>query len=164
MLLLLSTPEYNNLQSNITKVRVHLRNGIAEIFDQHQDLMGKVENNLIEIETNFENKLEKSLFVLQDAVFIVSNKGLDRNSENTETGVYIYAKKAAKVGKNIPTDDLAEQYERKKILLDAELEIVNNIEKTTDSTKKVISSRVLLLQEEVEFLRKALIIAKELKV
>ena len=50
------------------------------------------------------------------------------------------------------------------LYLDAELEIVNNIEKTTDSTKKVISSRVLLLQEEVEFLRKALIIAKELKV
>jgi hypothetical protein len=25
-----------------------------------QDLMGKVDNNLIEIETNFENRLEKS--------------------------------------------------------------------------------------------------------
>ena len=46
MFFLLATPQYNNSQSNITKVKVHLRNGIAEIFDQHQDLMGKVENNL----------------------------------------------------------------------------------------------------------------------
>jgi hypothetical protein len=63
----------------------------AEIFDQHQDLMGKVDNNLIEIETNFE-KDRKILFVLQDAVFIVSNKGLDATAENKGTGVYVYAK------------------------------------------------------------------------
>ena len=53
MLFLLATPEYNNVQSNTTKVRVHLRSGIAEIFEQHQDLMGKVDNNIVEIETNF---------------------------------------------------------------------------------------------------------------
>ena len=74
MLFLLATPEYNNVQSNTTKVRVHLRSGIAEIFEQHQDLMGKIDNNIVEIETNFENKLEKIWFVLQDAVFIVSNQ------------------------------------------------------------------------------------------
>ena len=78
MLFLLNTPEYTNVQSNTTKVKVHLKNGVAEILDQHQDLMGRVENNIVEIETNFENKTEKNLFVLQDAVFIVSTKGLDK--------------------------------------------------------------------------------------
>ena len=53
MFFFLSTPEYTTTQFNTTKVRVHLRNGIAEVFDKHQDLMGKVENNRIEIETNF---------------------------------------------------------------------------------------------------------------
>ena len=96
MLFLLATPEYNNVQSNTTKVRVHLRSGIAEIFEQHQDLMGKVDNNIVEIETNFENKLEKIWFVLQDAVFIVSNQKGDSAAaafENEGTGVYIYAKR-----------------------------------------------------------------------
>jgi len=74
MLFLLATPEYNNVQSNTTKVRVHLRSGVAEIFEQHQDLMGKIDNDIVEIETNFENRLEKIWFVLQDAVFIVSNQ------------------------------------------------------------------------------------------
>ena len=92
MLFLLATPEYNNIQSNTTKVRVHLRNGVAEIFDQHQDLMGKIDNNILEVETNFENRVEKLLFVLQDAVFIVSNQGLDVNSDNKGTGIYVYAK------------------------------------------------------------------------
>ena len=54
MLFLLATPEYNNIQSNTTKVKVHLRNGVAEILEQHQDLMGKVENNLLEIEMQVE--------------------------------------------------------------------------------------------------------------
>jgi hypothetical protein len=88
MLFLLATPEYNNIQSNTTKVKVHLRNGVAEILDQHQDLMGKVENNLLEIETNFENKLEKFLYILQDGVFIetpgtaieCSNVGIEETS------------------------------------------------------------------------------------
>ena len=98
MLFLLATPEYNNIQSNTTKVRVHLRNGVAEIFDQHQDLMGKIDNNILEVETNFENKIEKLLFVLQDAVFIVSNQGLDVNSDNKNgTGIYVYAKKVKKL-------------------------------------------------------------------
>ena len=73
MLFLLATPEYNNVQSNTTKVKVHLRSGVAEILEQHRDLMGKIDNNIVEIETNFENKLEKIWFVLQDAVFSESD-------------------------------------------------------------------------------------------
>jgi hypothetical protein len=49
MLFLLNTPEYTNVQSNTTKVKVHLKNGVAEILDQHQDLMGRVENNIVEL-------------------------------------------------------------------------------------------------------------------
>ena len=116
MLFLLATPEYNNVQSNTTKVSVHLRNGVAEIFDQHQDLMGKVDNNILEIETNFENKVEKLLFVLQDGVFIVSNKGLDVNSENNETGVYVYAKKVKEITSNLSVDSVSKEYEQKKFL------------------------------------------------
>ena len=51
--------------------------------------MGKVDNNIVEIETNFENKVEKLLFVLQDAVFIVSNQGLDSSADEKGTGIYV---------------------------------------------------------------------------
>jgi hypothetical protein len=49
MLFLLATPEYTNVQSNTTKVKVHLRNGVAEVFNLHQDLMGRVDNDIVEI-------------------------------------------------------------------------------------------------------------------
>ena len=49
MLFFLATPEYNQVQSNTTKIKVHLSSGVAEIYDQHQDLMGRVDNNLLEI-------------------------------------------------------------------------------------------------------------------
>jgi len=158
MLFLLATSEYNNVQLNTTKVRVHLRNGIAEIFDQHQDLMGKVENNLVEIETNFENKIEKFSFILQDAVFVVSNKGLEGTLEHKGTGVYVYAKKVREVNSNVSIDEITKQYDQKKLQLDGELEKVKENEEN-----KALNSKILLLKEDVEFLRRSLIIIKEIK-
>jgi len=159
MLFLLATPEYNNVQSNTTKVRVHLRNGVAEVFDQHQDLMGKVDNNIVEIETKFENKVEKLLFVLQDAVFIVSNKGLDLNSENNETGVYVYAKKVKEITSSLSVDSVSKEYEQKKSDLEAE-----NLKLGTNETAdKAINSKIFMLKDEVEFLEKVVTIVKDLK-
>lgn len=156
MLFLLATPEYNNVQSNTTKVRVHLRTGIAEIFDQHQDLMGKVENNIVEVETNFENRFEKFLFVLQDAVFIVSNQGFDTDSENDDkqTSVYVYAKKVLEVNSKTSIDAITTEYEAKKSELEVELQ---------KQGSEVSSSKILLLQEDTEFLKKSLSIIKGLK-
>jgi hypothetical protein len=159
MLFLLATSDYNNVQLNTTKVRVHLRNGIAEIFDKHQDLMGKVENNLVEIETNFENKIEKFLFVLQDAVFIVSNKGLEGTLDYKGTGVYVYAKKVREITSGLSIDDLTKQYETKKASLDLELEKIDEKE-----TNKALNSKILLLREDLEFLKKSLVIIKGIKV
>lgn len=160
MLFLLATPEYTNVQNNTTKVRVHLRSGIAEIFDQHQDLMGKVENNLVEIESNFENRVEKLIFVLQDAVFIVSNKGLDKN-QPSGTGVYIYAKKAYEINSNLNLDELTKQYDQKKAILDTEMSKLED--KDSETGKTALSSKILLIEQEVEFFKQALVIAKQMK-
>jgi hypothetical protein len=154
MLFLLATPEYNNVQANTTKVRVHLRSGVAEIFDQHQDLMGKVENNLIEIETNFENRLEKFLFILQDAVFVVSNKGLGADKEKNQTAVYVYAKRAREISANLSVEDVSKQYDN----LFKQLEGLK--EKQTDNTDRVLTSKILLLEEETNFLTKTISVIK----
>ncbi len=158
MLFLLATPEYNNVQSNTTKVKVHLRSGVAEIFEQHRDLMGKIDNNIVEIETNFENKLEKIWFVLQDAVFIVSN---EKTVENNGTGVYVYAKRVKEINSNISVDELSKQYDQKVMLLESEKQVLSdqNID-LKDSTK---NSKVLLIQEELDFLKKVISVVKEFK-
>lgn len=160
MLFFLSTPEYTTKQFNTTKVRVHLKSGIAEILEYHQDLMGKVENNLVEIETNFENKLEKLSFVLQQGVFVVSNKGLEGTPiEERGTNVYIYAKNAKEIRSAVSIDELTKQYDQKKALLENELAIV--LPET--GAKKSLTSKTVILQEDVEFLKKALVIAKTFK-
>jgi|TARA_B110000091_G_scaffold32617_1_gene34235 F0F1-type ATP synthase epsilon subunit len=159
MLFLLATPEYNNIQSNTTKVRVHLRNGVAEIFDQHQDLMGKIDNNIIEIETNFENKTEKVLFVLQDAVFIVSNQGLDVNSENKGTGVYVYAKRVKEITPKMSLNEITTQWEQKKLDLEQETKKLGE-DKTLD---KNINSKIFVLKDEIQFLEKVTTVVKDLK-
>jgi F0F1-type ATP synthase epsilon subunit len=158
MLFLLATSEYNNVQLNTTKVRVHLRNGVAEIFNQHQDLMGKVENNLVEIETNFENKIERFSFILQDAVFIVSNQGLEGTLDYKGTGVYVYAKKVREVTSNLSIDEISKQYEQKKAELDTQIEKLSETQEN-----KALNSKILLLKEDVEFLRRSLTIIKDIK-
>ena len=159
MLFLLSTPEYNNIQSNTTKIRVYLRTGVAEIFEQHQDLMGKIDNNIVEIETNFENRVEKLLFVLQDAVFIVSNQGLDANSEEKGTGIYVYAKKVKEITSNVSIEEVAKEYEDKK----TSLELENQKLGTNEETDKAINSKIFVLKDEVEFLEKVVTVVKDLK-
>ena len=157
MLFFLATPEYNNIQSNTTKVRVHLKNGVAEIFDQHQDLMGRVDNNIVEIEVN----TEKTLFILQDAVFVVSTKGLDKTAELKGTSVYIYARRAQEIKSNVSLDEIAKQYDQKN----AEIERFSNqlVEENTESGKTRINSKLTLLKDELGFLKKVILMIKELK-
>lgn len=163
MLFLLATPEYSNAQANTTRVKVHLRNGVAEIYDKHQDLMGKVENNLVEVETNFENKVQKFVFIVQDAVFVVSNKGLDGNDDANETGIYVYGKRAVEVGPNLSIDNLSKEYDEKKVILDAEIDKAMEVKKEPGKVDRVLNSRILLLQEDVEFIRRTLIILRDMK-
>ena len=164
MLFLLATPEYNNVQSNTTKVRVHLRSGIAEIFEQHQDLMGKVDNNIVEIETNFENKLEKIWFVLQDPVFIVSNQKGDSAAaafENEGTGVYIYAKRVKEINSSVSLEELSKQYDEKVSLFETEKQklVDENIE-VSDETS---NSKLMVIKDEIDFIKKVMAVVKDFK-
>lgn len=158
MLFFLSAAEYSNIQNNTTKVKVHLTGGIAEILDKHQDLMGRIDNNIIEIETFFENRSEKLLFVLQDAVFVVSNKGLGFDKAKNQTAVYVYAKRAKEISSTISLEDLTKQYEK----------ITQQIEKlkekeSLDSTNLLLVGRRLLVEEEARFFQNLLRIVKNLK-
>ena len=164
MLFLLATPEYNNVQSNTTKVRVHLRSGIAEIFEQHQDLMGKVDNNIVEIETNFENKLEKIWFVLQDAVFIVSNQKGDSAAsafENEGTGVYIYAKRVKEINSSVSMEDLSKQYDEKVSLFEAEKQKL--VDENIDVSDETSNSKLMVIKDEIDFIKKVMAVIKDFK-
>lgn len=161
MLFSLATPEYNKVASNTKRIKVHLRNGVAEIYNQHQDLMGKIENNLIEVETDFENKLEKISLVVQDAVFIVSNQSLDGANDVKGTNVYVYAKKAFEITPSTSIEEVTKLYDLKKAEFDRENEKAEGQENT--ALGKVITSRVLLVSEELEFLRKLVVIVKQIK-
>jgi F0F1-type ATP synthase epsilon subunit len=54
----LATPEDNKkVLSNATKVKIHLTTGIVEILDKHQDLLGKIGIDLLEVEKNEDSKV-----------------------------------------------------------------------------------------------------------
>lgn len=161
MLFFLATAEYNKIQSNTTKIRVHLSSGVAEIYEQHQDLMGKIDNDIVEIETTFDNKLEKVKYLVQEGVFVVSTKNsISTNPEGTETGVYIYAKRVKEINTKTSLEEISKEYETKKERLEKQEQKSSEKDVTYES---ISNSKLLLLKEEVEFLRKAVLIVKELK-
>lgn len=163
MLFFLATPEYNQTQSNTTKIKVHLSTGIAEILEQHQDLMGKIDNDIIEIETNFENKIEKTKFLVQEGIFVVSTKNTISVTAptTTETGVYVYAKRAKELSSKTSLEQISKEYESKQERLEKEEQKVAEGSKEPLSYERITNSKFYLLKEEVEFLKKAVFILKE---
>ena len=156
----LATPEDSKkVLANATRVKVHLTTGIVEILDKHQDLLGKVGIDILEIESSGENKVEKNKFILQDALVIVSNKGL--NPEITpETGVYVFAKRVLELTSNLSLDEFSKKVEQKSSKLDIEKQsladaVSGNIER--------IKTKVFLLEDELEFDKKVLALIKESK-
>jgi hypothetical protein len=166
MRFLLSTPTYNNEQSNTTKVRAYLQTGIADIFTQHNDLMGLISNNILEVETNFENKSEKFIFILQQAVFVVSKKGLppedEKEKRKEETTIYVYANDVREVNSSLSIDDLTKEYDAKESELLNELQIPK-VEGESDAIKRARTERLRKLKADKLYLEEVLRIIKKLK-
>lgn len=145
--------------SNVRKVKGFLSHGVVEVFDRHQDLMGLVENNLVEIELNLENAA-KEFFALQNGIFIVFSTPLGSNIAKSETIVYVYAKAFLKIEKNTSIEELLQKYEHKKFLLNTELQKFNK--NIMDPSDLLVNSKALMLKEETEFLQSTIVIAKKL--
>ena len=75
MLFFLAAPEYNQIQSNTTRILVHLSSGVAEIYEQHQDLIGRIQNDIVEIEATIENRIEKFKYMDTTLTTIVGKEG-----------------------------------------------------------------------------------------
>ena len=157
----LATPEDNKkVLSNATKVKVHLTTGIIEILDKHQDLLGKVSLDLLEVESNDDNKAEKSKFILQDGLVIVSNKGL--SVEVAQTGVYIFAKRVVELTSGLSLDEFSKKVETKSTKLEFEKQIL--IEAPTGGINAdKIKTKIFMMEDELEFDKKVLALIKDSK-
>jgi F0F1-type ATP synthase epsilon subunit len=162
----LATPEDSKKSlSNATRIKLHLSTGIVEILEKHQDLLGKINIDLLEVEKTDENKLEKIRFIVQDALVIVSTKGF--NTDLTpQTGVYIYAKRVLELTANLSIDEWNKKLEQKVLKLDTEKQRLND---TTTSSGVInpnfakMKTKIFLLEEELEFDKKVLTFIKNSK-
>jgi hypothetical protein len=140
------------------RIKASLKNGAIEVLDKHQFLVGLIENNLIEIESNEEAKRSR-FFVVQNGIFIVANANLGlKNSENS-TVVYVYAKTFIEIFKNASTEAFSVYYENKKKEFAQEILQLNS--NSTAEFNLVLNSRALLLKEEIDFYFKVLQISKK---
>ena len=87
----LSSSSENKGQTSVTKVRIFLRTGIVEILEQHQNLIGQIENDIVEVETTFEGVVTRELYVIRNGVLVATNQfaPVGDNFEFGKTSVFI---------------------------------------------------------------------------
>lgn len=159
MFFFLATSDYTTLRPTATKVRVYLTNGIAEIFEQHQTLLGKIDRDRLDVETIVDNKIETTTFLLQNAIFVVSNKEL--TSKKTGTYIYVYAQRVKEITSSLNIEELIKQNQLKKDEFEKEKEKVS---KETDQTKSTSNStKLMMITEEIAFLERVISFTKEWK-
>ena len=157
----LATPEDNKkVLSNATKVKVHLTTGIVEILDKHQDLLGKVSIDIVEVESNDDNKSEKLKFILQEGLVIVSTKGL--NVETAQTGVYVYAKRIIEFTPSLSIEEFTKKVDQKSVKLENEKQVLIEMVNSGLNIAKM-KTKVLYLEEELAFDKKVLVFIKDSK-
>jgi hypothetical protein len=159
---ILLTPEQNYKISGSNRVKAHLKSGVVEILDGHQFLIGLIENNLIVAESLGDIKKEQ-FFVVQDAIFIVSDQSFESNNLKLPTTVYVYAKTFVELEKTTQRETFLKYYESKKQEFEQELaqKAKNNGDNVVE-LNLVLNSKALLLKEEVEFLQSVLFISEKI--
>lgn len=152
----IGTPEYNRIFENTTRVKAYLRSGPAEIYESHQDLLGKIKNNLLEIDTITDGKTERYTYLVQEGVFVVSSK------EKDETTSYSYGNRIQEISAKTSVEDLKNELNQKKESI--QIQSKRLLEKDlSDSLVKLIQSTVVTLQEDITFVEKVLEVINEKK-
>ena len=153
----LSSPDFSISFENISKVQANLRSGRAEILENHQELLGLITNNLLEIEKVQDNRTERYAYVLADGMLTVLPKS---RSEGNQTMVTLFAKSICSLHTS-SVEDLKQKYDQKQAEFEAEEKKFQLTEEI--SVKQVLKTKLLILEQETEFAKQCLFFAKETK-
>lgn len=188
----LATPqEVKKILFNVSKLKIYLTTGIIEVLDKHQDLLGKIGVDLLEVDVNEDTKSEKLKFVIQTGVVVVSNKGIPPETfppqaSNIITTTYIYGKRIVEITSNLSIEEFSKNIEQNSLKLESEkqaLKLENEKEAlklenekqtlkegtlTTKKSKKSdksekIKTNIFSLENDIEFDKKVLYLIKESK-
>jgi F0F1-type ATP synthase epsilon subunit len=172
MKFILLSPEISFTTSNCEKVRANLTTGVVEILNQHQVLIGRITNQLVEYEavSQTENKSEKRYFAIKNAIFIVNTPESDSNTQdsNLETSITIAAERGLEITSSFSADFYVKEYEVKTIELENELQRLKDIKLKEDSNfivnnENLFSQKSIRLSSDLEFLKTLPALAKGVK-
>ena len=148
----LSSSSENKGQTSVTKVRIFLRTGIVEILEQHQNLIGQIENDIVEVETTFEGVVSRELYVIRNGVLVVTNQfaPVGDNFEIGKTSVFIYSDDVTKVQDSL-TPFIVQSLVESRKKLDEEL-----MAEALKEIKQMKSAFIKTLESEIAYLEKVL--------
>ena len=105
--------------------------------------------------------MNKEILMVVDAVS--NEKGVTSSStfENEGTGVYIYAKRVKEINSSVSIEELSKQYDEKVSLF--EMEKQNLVDQNIDVSDETNNSKLMVIKDEVDFLKKVMAVVKDFK-
>ena len=147
MMFIIDAPGLAYVQKNATKITGNLTSGVVQILNQHQELIGSIRSNLVEVETDNENEVKKTVFFVKNSTFVVT-------TIRKETNVFVRADDTLQIsGENVINEinEMLEEQRKAIIIARQNYEII-----LTPQNYEL----VILLESKGEFLKAALIAAK----
>jgi F0F1-type ATP synthase epsilon subunit len=155
-----TTPEFSNRHENVKKVRIELKSGIAEVFPNHQDLLGTIGIGIIQIEESIDDKSIISTYVSQDGLVTIDNS----KSQNIETTVIdILSAQTVQITKELTYDYSNEKYEETKAELDKLFNVNANQDRNDnyEEFEDLMQIEFFSLQKEIAFWDKIRLAVKD---
>jgi hypothetical protein len=172
MYLILVGTGYDQIYPNVGKVKLHLTSGLAEVLNNHEEMVGEIRKNFVEIETSSEGtglKNEKFLYFIQEGAFIITKQvnqmGLPIPSG--EKTLYLYAKHIVEIeSKNSTLINSIEKIlkEKKELLEKTKLNLQEEESEKSrlpNNGKKIIEIQIKQINEDIAFFEKALLLIKD---
>lgn len=152
-----TTPEFSNRHENVKRVRVELKSGIAEIYPNHQDLLGTIALGEVQIEELIDEKSVISTYIAQDGLVTIDNS----KSQNTEkTVIDIFSTQSIQITKELKYEYCNEKYDESKEELDKIFNLIKNPDEL-DEFESVMQIEFSDLQKEITYWDKIRLAVKD---
>jgi hypothetical protein len=173
---LLFAPGHAVLLGQVRKVRANLESGVIEIYEGHQELVGTINNKLLEVHMEEENSNVKVFYVIQEGIVTVSDIDIplysmeETSYEPPGTIVKVFCKYLRELNSKTSIDELSALCQEKELFLEKRIQELSNPENKVFGMEKkgnIIEIdemdddvKIMILKKDLEFFKQCLYFAK----
>ncbi len=152
------------VQTDVIRVLTQVSSGLIEIYNGHQDLIGSIVSGFLEVRFTKDNKIENKYFAVRDGVIVVTNGNIvgSQGDEYDQTRINVFASKLKEIGTDFPVAKMQKELDKKIEKSQKLEEEINQImDKNPEKSTQKLEDKLMLLFEEIDFLKSCIDLHKK---